>query len=167
MVIDDAVKTLSDNQKKDSLSLTPSERIQFLKLVIDTDQGSTTFCFTDGPTRVWRGLSWAHGTFLLSGVQVSASGEKSRPRLNVPNDDGAFSYFINNGYLENAEVTRYLCHPADVAAEIAIRQVWYVSQVVSANKDVIALQLRCFGDGNRFRLPARRFVQPEFPSVAL
>lgn len=161
------MKTLTPAIQKDTQSLTPHQLVQFLKLSIDTAQGTSTFLLTDGVATTWRGEVWSRAPFLLAGISSSATGERSRPKLTLPNEEGMFSYFVNNRLLEGAEVIRYLVHPLELQSGTYLRNVWYASQVVGMDSVSVTLQLRRYSDGNQFRLPSRRYVQPEFRTVVL
>jgi len=148
-------------------SLTPQELITFIQIDLQTAQGLTTFRLTDSVTQTWKSHVWTNSAYDLSGVGKTSSGEFSRPKLNLPNPNGSFTYYANRNLLEGALVTRHRAHPNDLASGLGLRNRWYVSQVKSLTNQVITLELRGLSDGNRFKIPSRRFTQPEFPFVSL
>ncbi|MDD4864773.1 MAG: hypothetical protein PHE38_12280 [Alishewanella agri] len=149
-------------------SLNAIEPLKLLKLQIETpDTSLVTFRFCLQKTISWKGQSWAVTPFMLSGEGNKAGGEQMRPSLVLPNPDGIFSYYISEGWLDRARVWKYEVHPDDLESGASLMSTWYVSKVDELNNKAVSLQLAALSDGNAFKLPARRFIQPEFPLVRL
>jgi phage-related protein len=161
------MKTVSPNVQQDLNSLHPKQFITFLQITIETDSAPVNFYLTDGETRTWKSISWSNAPFYISGISATGSGERSRPKVTIPNDGGTFTYYVSKRYIEGATVTRYLVHPDDLASGVALESVFYIAQISSLSGLSITAELRSPSDGNNFVLPSRRYVQPEFPSVSL
>lgn len=159
-------------------SLSPTDLIDLFTIRVFTDAEDAVFRITESETVTWsNGFVWQNTAMLFSGARKSSSGEVARPKLNLPISSG-FLYYVNQGFMEGALVTRHQIHPEDLALyssgesasiseSYAIRSQWFVSRVTSATNQVLSLELRGFSDGNKFKLPSRRFSQPEFPFVSL
>jgi phage-related protein len=160
------MKTLSPSLTAEIKSLTPTERIKFLQIKILDEVGSPIyFRLTDGATIVWRGENWINSPFLIVGFKQDSSGEVSRPKLNLPNPDGALTVYVSNRILEGAEVIEYRVMPDELVQETYTRRVFNLSHVVSLTEHMITAELRMPSDGNHIVFPPRRFAQPEFSSV--
>lgn len=119
--------------------------------------------------RVWKGVTFEAVPWHIPDTSQSSDGELSRPVLTIFNAEGLFTRYALGKYLDNAEVTRYsiLSQHFDAGVDSYIRGVWRVSSILSATKQLIAAQLRGPLDGPTVRMPARRFISPEFPQVSL
>lgn len=150
----------------DSASLISVEPLKLLKLQIETpDNSLVTFRFCLQKTLLWKGQTWSLTPFVLSNEGNRAGGEQVRPSLMLPNPEGVFSYYISEGWLDRARIWKYEVHPDDIASGLAIMATWYVSRIEELNNKAVSLQLASLSDGNSFKLPARRFIQPEFSLV--
>lgn len=147
--------------------LNQSEPYTLLKLQVTTDLGTTTwrFCLQDSIS--WDNQTWSLTPFSLTGEGDRAGGEQSRPNLVLPNPDGMFSPYIARGFLLRARVIKYEVHPNDVGTNNGIMSQWYISKVLEINAKAISFELSALSDGNSFKLPSRRFSQPEFRLVRL
>jgi len=162
------MKTLSPNLNAEIKTLTPTERIKFLQIKILDEAGAPIyFRLTDGATITWRGENWVNSPFLISGFEQKSSGEVSRPKLNLPNQDGALSVYVSNRILEGAEVIEYRVIPNELLVGTHTRRVFNLSHVVSLSEHMITAELRLPSDGNHIVFPPRRFAQPEFASVRI
>lgn len=147
-------------------SLESSESFSLLKIQIETPEGesiSLRFCLQK--TIEWNSQIWPLSSYSLTGKGDRAGGEQVRPSLLLANPESIFSYYIGQGWLERARVTEYQVHPLDLEKTECISSTWYVSRVMEMNKKAISLQLSSLSDGNTFKLPVRRFTQPEFSLV--
>lgn len=153
--------------RDDFTSLNGVEPLTLLKLQIQHPDGLTVFRFCLQKSISWAGQSWALTPFSLTGEGDRAGGEQVRPTLVLPNPEGLFSYYVTGGWLDRARVTKHLVHPDDLALPHSIISNWYVSRFSELNSQAISLELSALSDGNSFRLPARRFIQPEFGLVRL
>lgn len=147
--------------------LSQPEPFTLLKLQVNTGLTSTTwrFCLQDSIS--WNNETWSLTPFSLSGEGDKAGGEQSRPTLILPNPDGMFSAFIGRGYLLRARVTKYEVHPSDINTDRGIMSQWYISKLLEINNKAISVELCALSDGNSFKLPSRRFSQPEFGLVRI
>ncbi len=147
--------------------LSQPEPFTLLKLEVLTGQSTTTwrFCLQDSIS--WNNQAWSLTPFNLSGEGDKAGGEQSRPTLILPNPEGMFSSYIARGYLLRARVTKYEVHPSDINTDRGIVSQWYVSKLLEINNKAISLELSALSDGNSFKLPSRRFTQPEFGLVRI
>lgn len=147
-------------------SLESHEPFSLLKIQIETPQGdpiNLRFCLQK--TIEWNSQIWPLSAYSLTGKGDRAGGEQVRPSLLLPNPESIFSYYIGQGWLERARVTEYEVHPSDLNLTESLSATWYISRVVEFNKKAVNLQLSSLSDGNSFKLPVRRFTQPEFSLV--
>lgn len=147
--------------------LTQPEPFTLLKLEVLSGQAPTTWRFCLQDSLSWNNQTWSLTPFNLSGEGDKAGGEQSRPTLILPNPEGLFSSYIARGYLLRARVTKYEVHPWDINTDRGIMSQWYVSKLLEVNNKAISLELSALSDGNSFKLPSRRFTQPEFGLVRI
>lgn len=147
--------------------LTSSKSLQLLKLYIPTNSDPIVIraCLTQ--TLNWDGETWPKAAFSLSGVGELSNDERVRPKLVLPNPDGLYNYYIQNKFLEGALVTYYKVHPDDTDTPQAQTYEYYINRIMEANRKLLNLQLSAYSDGNHFKLPSRRFIQPEFNQVRI
>lgn len=162
------MKQLSSEMLSQRLSLTPDELQQYLQIEIEDPNGPPmVFNFTNGETGVWAGKTWSNTPFYISGISNSASGEKSRPTLTLPNEEGVYTYYLSKGLFENSLVTRYTAIPGEGYGALVSKHVFYVSHPKQISGTNIALELRRLSDANQYKLPPNRYIQPEFPTVVV
>lgn len=160
------MKPLSNEMQSQRLSLSPDELRIFLEIAIEDPNGPAVHLrFTNHETTEWNGVTWTNTPFQLTGVSNSAAGERSRPTLALPNEANAYGYYIKNGLLEDALVTRYKTLPGEDYGAVTEKHVFYVSHPKQITGTSISLELRRLSDGNRYKIPPNRYVQPEFPTV--
>lgn len=154
--------------KAELSGLQVSEKLCLLKLEVPLNTGGLmVFRFCNQMEVTWAGQVWSQAAFDLLNISQSSSGEKNRPSLVLANPDGIFSYYIANGALEGSRVWRYLVHPDELDTTLATQNQWYVRKIASLNSRQVSLELADLSDGNQFKLPPRRFTQPEFRQVSL
>jgi len=162
------MKNPSPLLKREVQSLNPHEPITFIEIVMEDAQGNPfAFRLTDAGTRIWRGNTWSNTPFQIVGNTYSSDGELSRPKLNLPNMDGQYSFYVDKGFLERAIVTRFRVSPLELEVGSFDKQVFFISQVVSLTRDILTVELRKSSDGNAFRLSGTRYEQPEYGTVVL
>ncbi|MBL4705463.1 MAG: hypothetical protein JKY54_13150 [Flavobacteriales bacterium] len=147
--------------------LTSSDYLQFIKLYIPTDSDPLVQRFCLSGTVEWDGHIWTKAAFSISGVGENGNDEKVRPKLVLPNPDGIYNYYIQRQYLEAAEVTYYRVHPDDIETSQAEEFSYFINRVVENTRIYVNCQLSALSDGNDFKLPSRRFIQPEFNQVRI
>jgi phage-related protein len=150
-------------------SLNPDDLHTLLKIEIFPVDGSASVMMylTDQQTLVFGGNTYESMGFQLIGAGLDAGGEKSRPRLQLPNPGGMFSVFTQNGDLETSRVDRYFVHPSDLSTATGMKSMWYVSRVESVSSALVVLELAALSDGPKVKLPARTYMYPEFRSVRI
>lgn len=154
--------------RANAAALSQVEPLTLLKIQITAPDASVvTLRYCAEKTVNWQSQTWALAPFSLTGEGERAGGEQSRPRLVLANPESLFSYYISEGWMDGARITKYEVHPDDLASGQSTMSVWYVSQVEELNAIAISLQLSTLSDGNSFKLPGRRFTQPEFGLVRL
>lgn len=160
------MKELSPELKQTRKAISNSELITYLKIVFhDENDVPIVLRFTDGPTTDWKNETWVNAPFVISGIQVNSSGEKNRPKLNLPNDLGAYTRYIQAGLLDGADVTRYKALPNDSGGSVTLKQLFYISRVIQLTSLVVTVELRRLSDGNKVKIPHERYISPEFPTV--
>lgn len=153
---------------ENAAALTQAEPLNLLKIQITApDNSVVTLRYCAQKTVNWQSQTWALAPFNISGEGERAGGEQMRPRLVLANPESLFSYYISEGWMDGARITKYEVHPDDLASGQSLMSVWYVSQIEELNSVAVSLQLSTLSDGNSFKLPGRRFTQPEFGLVRL
>lgn len=117
----------------------------------------------------WQSMTFESVPFSLTGMGSNASGEVTRPKLSLPNAEGAFSSYAHDGWLNNAIVIRRLIRKADLDGDVNSfsQKKWRLAKVVSLTKRMINVELRGVFDGHNFKLPPRAYYPPEFPHVSI
>lgn len=117
----------------------------------------------------WNNYDWRGIPILFEGYSSAKGSSYSRPTLSIANPDGAFSTFVRDGFLDRAEVTRYLVLYDDLINDRPIYQkkTWVIWYIKTLNKNMIQVELRNWMDGVNFDVPARMYIPPEFPFVTL
>jgi hypothetical protein len=162
------MKELSQEQQSQRHSLSPEDLTTYLELIIEDPDGQPVIIrLTDKETRDWNGSTWVHSPFKLSGISNQSTGERNRPSLSLPNEGGIYSYYLNQGLLEDSVVTRYKALPHENGGTLTSKHVFYVSHASNISASILTLQLRKLSDGNKTKFPPRRYIQPEFSTVVV
>lgn len=158
---------LTAKQREDAFSLTPEGMVELLQ--IDLPTGQTSLRFSKHRELRYLGATWESVPFNLTEMGVNTQGEAKRPKLSIPNPDGAFSAWIAQGAADSALVTRYRVLQSDLEAGVSAfqRRVWRISKPLSLSKSLVVFELRSPLDGQMFVLPGRAFYPPEFSHVSL
>ena len=160
------MKELSRDIMSQRHSLTPEDLTTFLELTIEDPLGAPIIIrLTNRETREWNGVTWVHSPFQLTGISNKSNGEKNRPSLSLPNEGGIYSYYLNQGLLEDSTVIRYKALPNELGGSLTAKNIFYVSHPSSNSGSILTLQLRRLSDGNKYKIPSRRYTQPEFRTV--
>ena len=160
--------TTSLGRHSEQHELTASEYIQLLKIHIETDSDPLIKLYCVNQDLTWDDLFWSKVPFVVSGIGQKGAGERTRPKLVLPNPEGIYSPYIQKGFLEGALVTYHRLHPDSLETGFSDETYeFYISRIVESNNQYINVQLNHLTDGNRFKLPSRRFIQPEFSQVRL
>lgn len=117
----------------------------------------------------WQGETYTGIPLTLEDYSRNATEQRSRPKLTLPNFNGIFSPFIRDKELDRALVKRYRVLKPHIISNTNIFQLtaWLAWMSQGVNNNVIQLELRAPSDGQRFFLPARRYMPPEFSFVSL
>ncbi len=154
--------------KAELSGLQVSEKLCLLKMEVPLRTGGLmVFRLCNQKQVTWDGQVWSQAAFDIMNIGQSTSGERNRPSLVLANPEGIFSYYIANGTLEGSRVWRYLVHPDEVGTNEGVQNQWYIRKIASLNSRQVSLELADLSDGNQFKLPPRRFTQPEFRQVSL
>ena len=140
--------------------------ISFNEQVDDFEQ-TVTFRVCDQTNIVWQGVDWERLPWQISGEGMSADTEMARPSLMMPNHDRRFSYYSESGLLEGASISIFEVHPLELQTKQARVRNYILARVSGDNELQITFELRTPSDGPNYKLPARRYMAPEFPSVKL
>lgn len=161
------MRTLPQGVRAENNELQHSQPLELIKVRIETEEIPVIqrLCLTEDLN--WQGEVWVKSAFSITGIGDRAGGEKVRPRLMLPNPEGIYSYYIQQGFLDNALITYYRVHPSDIDNGENLAYQFYVARITEHNRQHISCQLNALSDGNNFKLPSRRFVQPEFNLVRL
>jgi len=157
---------ISATFKEETQSLSPTKPLTFIEILFEDHLANNiALRFTDGDTVNWKGQTWSNQPFKMTSIIKSSSGEVTRPKLTLPNDQGLFSAYVSKKVLDFAEVNSFKCSPLELDTFDGFQQSFVVSHVVSLSQEAITMELRRASDGNNFRLPPKRYTQPEFPTV--
>jgi phage-related protein len=149
-----------------SIDLSPGAICLLYRLQL---HGGEEILFTPMLDTTWQGEVFESLPCALSGVSENSDGEAVRPKFTIANPLGLFSNYVQEGVLEQAYLLQYQILKADLDADnsFCITRKWRVARPLSLNKTIVVLELRSPLDGQRFKLPARMFIPPEFPYVSI
>lgn len=152
--------------KNQAQSLSPDALVALYRLEL-TD--GTKIYFNPHTTVNWQGHQYDEIACTFTGMERDSQGRANRPKFTFVNPGGIFTSPIQNGLLDNAALTRFQMHKADLDANrnITITELFYISKIISLNKSLCSVELRSVFDGHMFKLPARAYYPPEFPHVRL
>lgn len=152
--------------KTTAQDLAPDAIVSLFKM--ELSDGSLIY-FTPHNEVVWQGNTWAEIPCTMSQMEQDPQGRSNRPKLTFVNPGGIFTSPIQQGFLNNAAVTRYRMLKADLDANInaAVTELFFITKIVSLNKDMCVVEMRDVFDGPLFKLPARAYYPPEFPHVSI
>lgn len=156
---------IPDTHKIENLKLEADAYVDLFQIDL---YNKTTLRLKVGDDIEWAGYLWEGYPIELSGHELDSE-KLSRPTLRVVNPEGIFSSLFISGDIEKATLYRYrvLRQDLDNNREIYQRLKWIIWNVKSITKNYVELELRNPMDGNNFNVPARLFIQPDFPSVTL
>lgn len=156
---------IPDTHKIENLKLEADAYVDLFQIDL---YNKTTLRLKAGDDIEWAGYLWEGYPIELSGHELDPE-KLSRPTLRVVNPEGIFSSLFISGDIEKATLYRYrvLRQDLDNNREIYQRLKWIIWNVKSITKNYVELELRNPMDGNNFNVPARLFIQPDFPSVTL
>nr|DAT12551.1 MAG TPA: minor tail protein L [Caudoviricetes sp.] len=156
---------IPDTHKIENLKLEADAYVDLFQIDL---YNKTTLRLKAGDDIEWAGYLWEGYPIELSGHELDSE-KLSRPTLRVVNPEGIFSSLFISGDIEKATLYRYrvLRQDLDNNREIYQRLKWIIWNVKSITKNYVELELRNPMDGNNFNVPARLFIQPDFPSVTL
>lgn len=156
---------IPDTHKIENLKLEADAYVDLFQIDL---YNKTTLRLKAGDDIEWAGYLWEGYPIELSGHELDSE-KLSRPILRVVNPEGIFSSLFTSGDIEKATLYRYrvLRQDLDNNREIYQRLKWIIWNVKSITKNYVELELRNPMDGNNFNVPARLFIQPDFPSVTL
>lgn len=156
---------IPDTHKIENLKLEADAYVDLFQIDL---YNKTTLRLKAGDDIEWAGYLWEGYPIELSGHELDSE-KLSRPTLRVVNPEGIFSSLFISGDIEKATLYRYrvLRQDLDNDREIYQRLKWIIWNIKSITKNYVELELRNPMDGNNFNVPARLFIQPDFPSVTL
>lgn len=155
------------NSIRDSAQdLAPDAIVSLFRMTLSD---STLIYFTPHKELIWQTNTYAEIPCSLSQMEMDAQGRANRPKFTFVNPGGVFTSAIQQGKMNNAELIRYRLLKADLDANLdyAITEKFFVSKIMSLNKDMCVVELRDVLDGHMFKLPARAYYPPEFPHVSI
>lgn len=125
-------------------------------------------CAFDDPPK-YLGVQYQFLPFEITNLSLTATGERSRPVLNMVNPDGAYSKYLRDGVLEGAVVEVLRVPTSMLKANLAVyrKLIFSVYHIKGYNNQSVALELRGGTDGAKARFPARSFYPPDFGVVSL
>lgn len=124
--------------------------------------------FTPTQEVTWQGKKFESFPCHVTGYRRASDEEMSRPKFSVINPDGVFTKYAHEGWLDNAEIVRYMVLKEHLEGDINsfVKHTWRISKVIAATKDLVTAELRGATDGQMFTLPAGQYLPPKFPQVS-
>jgi phage-related protein len=156
---------IPESHKEENLKLEAQPYVELFEIILYND---TVLRLKAGDDVTWQGHLWEGYPISVMGHELDTE-KLSRPILKAVNPEGIFSSLFVNGELEKATLYRYrvLRHDLDADRAIYQRLKWIIWKVKTITSHWVEMELRNPIDGNNFNVPARLYVQPEFPSVTL
>ena len=156
---------IPESHKEENLKLEAQPYVDLFEIILYND---TVLRLKGGDDVTWMGHLWEGYPISISGHELDTE-KLSRHTLKAVNPEGIFSSLFINGELEKATLYRYRVLRQDLDADRAIYQrlKWIIWKVKTITTHWVEMELRNPIDGNNFNVPARLYVQPEFPSVTL
>lgn len=156
---------IPESHKEENLKLEAEPYVDLFEIQL---YNGTILRLKAGEDIEWNGYLWEGYPIYISGYEIDSE-KLSRPTLQVVNPEGIFSSLFIRGELDKSVIYRYRILREDIEYNRAIYQrlKWLIWKVKSLNKNYVEMELRNPIDGNNFNVPARLYVQPEFPSVTL
>lgn len=155
---------------KDSHELVSDGRVELFEL---TPAGGTgTVRFKNENDVTWQGNLYTGLPVAMSGAKKSAENGISMPKLIIgqPNIDiSMFKPLINDGWLDNAVVTKYTVLLTNLLANSNIKEteVFRIKRVEQYSRSQVTMQLATLSDSLGFQMPYRTYLPPAFPSVQM
>ncbi len=155
--------------KTTAQDLSPDAIVSLYKLVLTNGSTPTEIYFTPHKQLTWLGDTYSEIPCTMTQMEQDSQGRANRPKFSFANPGGIFTSAIQQGVLNNAQLTRFRVLKADLDANInaKVTEKFFVSKIVMMNKDMVSVELRDVFDGHMFKFPARAYYPPEFPNVSL
>lgn len=153
---------------EESLKLTSDAEVDLYELTFP--QTGVGVRFKNNNTVTWQGQIWEGIPCQLGGESYSADGQEARPVLTLVNPEGIFNEPVMDKLLYRATLVRkrVLLQHIESNANIYVQRTWFIErpkELVSGQ--MVSFELRSMTEGPNFQIPARMFIPPEFPNVAL
>jgi lambda family phage minor tail protein L len=160
---------LPEGIKTTAQDLSPDAIVSLFKMELTAPGAATVIYFTPHKEVTWLGNTYSEIPCTMAQMEQDAQGRANRPKFTFANPGGVFTGAIQQGYIDNAALTRFRILKADLDANInaKVTEKFFVSKVMVVNKDLVSVELRDVFDGHMFKLPARSYYPPEFPHVSL
>lgn len=125
----------------------------------------STICFWNGETRTWQGKTYNNWPCQQSKDSQTSDSETPRPTLTVHNPSGVLTGLAGDGEFDLALVIRKEILQSHFIANTNIfkQRVWFISRVVSSNRESTSFEMKSPIDYPGFQIPPRKFAPPEFP----
>lgn len=158
----------------ESLKLTLDGMVDLYEITLrNVGEGVVAYIrFRDGPMgkqSTWGTRVFDHLPCKMTGQSRSSEEQKSRPTLQIMNPEGIFNIPAFKGQFDGALLQRYrvLRDHFDRNILLSDNSVWFIARP----KDLIggqsiSFELRALSDGPEQLIPARQFIQPDFPFVS-
>lgn len=146
--------------------LSPDALVELFKIQL---QNGSIIRVSPAGDITWQGDLYEEIACNITGIGQNSDAQANRPKFSFVNPEGVFSATILEGQMDAAAVTRIRILKADLDNDLdfAITETFQVSRVIQMGQEIVVLELRDVLDGQRFQLPARAYIPPEFPHVKL
>lgn len=160
---------LPEGMKTSAQELSPDAIVSLFQMVLTNAGTPTTIYFTAHKEVTFRGNTYSEIPCTMTQMEQDSQGRANRPKFTFANPGGIFTSSIQQGFIDNAALTRLRILKADLDANVnaKVTEKFFVSKVIMVNKDMVSVELRDVFDGHMFKLPARAYYPPEFPHVSL
>lgn len=160
---------LPSGMKTTAQDLSPDAIVSLFKIELTNGTTPTVIYFTPHRETVWLGNTYSEIPCTMTQMEQDSQGRANRPKFSFVNPSGIFTSSIQQGWLDNAALTRYRILKADLDAGIdaKVTEKFFITKILMVNKDMVSVELRDVFDGHMFKFPARAYYPPEFPNVSL
>lgn len=160
---------LPTGMKTSAQELSPDAIVSLFQMVLTNTGTPVVIYFTAHKQVTYLGNTYSEIPCTMTQMEQDSQGRANRPKFTFANPGGIFTSSIQQGFIDNAALTRLRILKADLDANVnaKVTEKFFVSKVIMVNKDMVSVELRDVFDGHMFKLPARSYYPPEFPHVSL
>lgn len=169
-ITDDAGQPTSAGYLLNCFSSTPEAVVELLTISFKYLGNDVVLRYTvfEGD-KTYLGVTYKFLPFEVTNLNLTSSGERNRPILNIVNPDGGFSPYLRDGVVEGALVQILRVPASKFKANLPVyrKLLFTVFHVKGYNANTVALELRGGTDGAKSTFPPRSYYPPHFGVVSI